>query len=77
MANKEHENHFYFVSNAQLFSSSEHTEVLPMSIMAVNIAAVFHIFISIIGHTGVVTKQLQFLLMTTDTTNSDTSMIYC
>ena len=52
MANKEYENVFCYVSNAHLFSSSEHTEVLPMSIMAVNIAAAFHIFISIIGHSN-------------------------
>ena len=45
MADKIHENQFDFVSNAQLFDSPEHTEVSPMSTMAVNIAAAFHIFI--------------------------------
>ena len=47
---KIHENQFYFVANAQLLDSSESTEILPMSNMAVNIAAAFHIFIQIIGH---------------------------
>ena len=50
MADKIHENQFDFVSNAQLFDSPENTEVSPMSTMAVNIAAAFHIFIWIIGH---------------------------
>ena len=45
-----HEHQFYVVANAQLFDSSESTEVCPMSNMAVNIAAAFHIFVQIIGH---------------------------
>ena len=45
-----HQNQVYFVVNAQLFDSSELNEILPMSNMAVNIAAAFHIFIQIIGH---------------------------
>ena len=36
-----HENKFYFMANAQLFDSSESTEILPMSNMAVNIAVFF------------------------------------
>ena len=51
-ADKIHENQFYFVANAQLFDSSEQTEVLLMSIMAINISAAFHIFIQIIAHTN-------------------------
>ena len=42
----------FFVANAQLFDTSEQTEVLPMSTTAVNITAAFHIFIQIIGHTN-------------------------
>ena len=45
MADKMHENQFYFVANAQLFDSSEQTEVSLMSNMAVNIGGAFHIFI--------------------------------
>ena len=43
--NKIYQNQFYFVANAQLFDSSELNEILPMSNMAVNIAAALHIFI--------------------------------
>ena len=50
MDDKIYQNQFYFVANAQLFDSSESNEILPMSNMAVNIAAAFHIFIQIIGH---------------------------
>ena len=45
-----YENHFYFVANAQLFDSSESTEISPMWNMAVNIVADFHILIQIIKH---------------------------
>ena len=50
MDEKIHKNLLYFVANAQLFKSSESTEISPMSTMAVNIAAAFHIFIQIIRH---------------------------
>ena len=50
MDEKIHKNQLYFVANAQLFESSESTEISPMSNMAVNIAAAFHIFIQIIRH---------------------------
>ena len=50
MDDKIHENQFYFVANAQLFDSSESTEISLMSNTAVNIAATFHIFIQIIGY---------------------------
>jgi hypothetical protein len=50
MDEKIHKNLLYFVTNAQLFDSSESTEISPMSNMAVNIAAAFHIFIQIIRH---------------------------
>ena len=50
MDDKIHQNHFYFVTNAQLFDSSESNEILLMSNTAVNVAAAFHIFIQIIGH---------------------------
>ena len=46
MDDKIHENQFYFVANAQLFDSSELTEISLLS----NIAATFHIFIQIIGY---------------------------
>ena len=46
MANKK----FYFVAKAQLFDSSEPTQVSPISTTAVNIAAAVHIFIRIIGY---------------------------
>ena len=49
MADTIHRNQFYFVANAQLFNSSEQTEVSPMSTTAVNIAAAFHIFVPISG----------------------------
>ena len=42
----------YFFANAQLFDSSEQTEVSPMSTTTVNIVAGFHIFIRIIRHTN-------------------------
>ena len=45
-----HEIQLYSVANAQLFDSSEKVKVSSMSIIAVNIAAPFHIFIHIIGH---------------------------
>ena len=45
-------------SFSQLFDSSEQTEVSPMSTTAVNIAAAFHIFIRIIGHTNKTTILL-------------------
>ena len=45
MDDKIHQNQFYFVANAQLFDSSESNEISPMSNMAVNIAAAFHIFV--------------------------------
>ena len=50
MDDKMHQNQFYFVANAQLFDSSESNKILPMSNMAVNIAAAFHIYIQTIGH---------------------------
>ena len=50
MDEKIHKNQLYFVTNAQLFDSSESTEISLMSNMAVNIAAAFHIFIQIIRH---------------------------
>ena len=50
MDEKIHKNLLYFVTNAQLFDSSESTEISLMSNMAVNIAAAFHIFIQIIRH---------------------------
>ena len=40
VVDKKHEDQFYFVANTQLFHSSEHTEVSPMSTTAVSIAAV-------------------------------------
>ena len=49
MDEKIHKNQLYFVT-MQLFDSSESTEISPMSNMAVNIAAAFHIFIQIIRH---------------------------
>ena len=49
MADKIHENWFYFMANAQLFNSSEQIEVSQMSTTAVNIAAAFNISIQIIG----------------------------
>ena len=49
MADKTHENQFYFVANAQLFDNSEQTEMSPMSNTAVNIAAAFT---QIIGYTN-------------------------
>ena len=52
MDDKTHEKQFYFVANAQLFDNSEQTEILSVSTTAVNIAAAFHIFIQIIGHTN-------------------------
>ena len=45
MDDKIHQNQLYFVANAQLFDSSESNEISPMSNMAVNIAAAFHIFV--------------------------------
>ena len=54
MANKIHENQFYFVANAQLFDSSEQTvKVSQMSTMAINIVVAFHVFIRIIRHAAV------------------------
>ena len=45
-------NQFNCVANAQLFDSSEQTEVSPMSTAGLTIAAAFHIFIRITGHTN-------------------------
>ena len=53
MDDKIYQNQFYFVANAQLFDSSESNEISPMSNMAV-----LHIFIQIIGHAKLLTKQL-------------------
>ena len=50
MDDKIHQNQFYFVADAQLFDSSESSEISLMSNTAVNIAAAFHIFVQIIGH---------------------------
>ena len=50
MDKKIHKNQLYFVTNAQLFDNSESTEISPMSNLAVNIAAAFHIFIQVIRH---------------------------
>ena len=74
MDDKIHQNKFYFVANAQLFDSSESNEMSSISNMAVNIAAAFHIFIQIIG---MLTKQLQFLLINIANMNSETSTIDC
>ena len=70
-----HENQFYFMANAQLFDSSESTEILPMSNMAVNIAVFFFTFSS--KSSDMRTKQLQFLLMNIANMNSETSTIDC
>ena len=64
-----HENKFYFMANAQLFDSSESTEILPMSNMAVNIAVFFFTFSS--KSSDMRTKQLQFLLMNIANMNSE------
>ena len=58
MADKTYEKQFYFLANAQLVDNSEQMEVSPMSIAAINIAAAFHIFIRIIGHTNKTTVVL-------------------
>ena len=42
MADKIHGNKFYLVADAQLFDSSDQTEVSPISTTAVNITATFH-----------------------------------
>ena len=71
---KIHHNQFYFVANAQLFDSSEQTEILPMSNMAVNIAAAFTFSSKSLD---MLTKQLHFLLMIIANMNSETSTIDC
>ena len=58
VADKKREDQFYLVANTQLFHSSEHTEVSPMSTTAVSIAAVFHSFIRIIEHNDLTTAIL-------------------
>ena len=65
MADKTHENRFYFVANAQLFDNSEQTEMSPMSNTAVNIAAAFT---QIIGYYRVITIQM-YSSMSTITLN--------
>ena len=74
MADKRHENQFYLVANAQLFDSSEQTEVSPMSTMAVNITGTFHQ-----NHWtyNILTKPMQFVLMIIANKNSETSMTHC
>ena len=74
MDNKIHENQFYFVANAQLFDSSEQTEISPMSNMAVDIAAAFTFSSKSLDMR---TKQLHFLLMNIANMNSETSTIDC
>ena len=66
MDDKIHQNQVYFVTNAQLFYSSESNEISPISITAVNIAAA-----------DILTKELQFLLMNIANMNSETSTIDC
>ena len=68
------QNQFHFVANAQLFYISESNEISPMSNIVVNVVAAFQIFIQIIG---MLTKQLQFVLMNIVDMNSDTSTIDC
>ena len=58
MDDKIHEYQFYFVANARLLDNSEQTEISQESNTVVNIAASFHIFIQIIGHTNETTAIL-------------------
>ena len=74
MDDKIHQNNFYFVTNAQLFDSSESNEISSMSNMAVNIAGA-RTFSS--KSLDMRTKQLQFLLMNITNMNSETSTIDC
>ena len=74
MADKKHKNHLNFVANTQLLDSSEQADISPMSTMAVNNTTAFHILSESLD---IINKQLQFLLMIIDTTNSETFTINC